>query len=81
MKDYIEEVIEDFGEDVTKKVATPAARWLFNSGHSRKLPSKKAERFTSIVAKLLWVCQRGRPDCMPSIAYLCTRMKEPTVED
>ena len=39
MKDYIEEVIEDFDEDVTKKVATPAARWLFNSGHARKLQS------------------------------------------
>ena len=33
------------------------------------------------VARGLFLAKRGRPDILPTIAYLCTRVKDPTVED
>ena len=37
MRDYIQEVVDDFGEDVSQTVSTPAARWLFAVSDARKL--------------------------------------------
>lgn len=82
MRDYILEAIEDFGEDVSKVVSSPAARWLFTvNKKARKLSGKRLEKFCSIVAKLLWIILRGRPDCAPAISFLCTRVKSPDIDD
>ena len=80
-KDYIQEVVDDFGEDVSQMELTPAARWLFAVSDDRKLKGEQVETFSSLVAKLLWVCQRGRMDCSPAVDFLCTRVKSPDVED
>ena len=37
MRDFIQEVVDDFGEDVSQTVSTPAARWLFAVSDARKL--------------------------------------------
>jgi hypothetical protein len=37
--------------------------------------------FHSVAAKLLWVSHRGRPDIMCAISFLCTRVREPDVDD
>ena len=37
MKDYIQEVIDDSGEDFSELVASPAACWLFTVAVARKL--------------------------------------------
>jgi hypothetical protein len=34
-----------------------------------------------MVAKLLFLCKRGRPDIQTPIALLCTRVKDPDVDD
>lgn len=81
MRDYILEAIEEFGEEVDTVVSSPAAKWLFTRGKTKKLMGRKLEIFVSLVAKLLWIIQRGRPDCSTAIAYLCTRVKEPDMED
>ena len=81
MRDYIQEVVEDFGEDVSQTVSTPAARWLFAVSEARKLKGERVETSSYLVAKLLWVCQHGRMDCSPDVAFLCTRVKSPDVED
>ena len=39
------------------------------------------ELFISVVMKLLWLIQSGRPDYTTPISYLCTRAKEPDIED
>ena len=39
------------------------------------------DKFHSIVAKLLWIIQRGRPDNGTAISFLCTRVHTPDVED
>jgi hypothetical protein len=81
MSDYIKEAAESFGEDLSKNVSSPGARWLFENSDARKLSAEKSDKFMSIVAKLLWVVQRGRPDCSTVISYLCTRTRSPDVED
>ena len=81
MRDYIQEVVDDFGEDVSQMVSTPATRWLFVVSDARKLKGERVETFSLLVLKLLWFCQRGRMDCSPSVAFLCTRVKSPDVKD
>jgi hypothetical protein len=75
MKGYIEEAIELFGEDVSTKVANAATKKLFTvSETSAPLSTDKADLFHSVVAKLLWVMKRSRPDIETAISYLCTRV-------
>ena len=82
MIDQIKETISAFGEDVSKKVATPAARHLMCvDNDAEKLSTEKAEKFHSVVAKLLFVEKRARPDIETAVAFLCTRVSEPDVDD
>ena len=82
MREYILESIEEFGEEISTVVSSPGARWLFSRNEkARKLDGRRKERFISVVMKLLWLIQRGRPDCTTPISYLCTRAKEPDIED
>jgi hypothetical protein len=75
MEEYVKEAIEDFGEDVSKNVATPAKKDLFEiDEQSPKLDKKGADHFHSIVAKLLYISKRGRIDIQLAIAFLCTRV-------
>ncbi|KAL7572191.1 hypothetical protein ACA910_005538 [Epithemia clementina (nom. ined.)] len=82
MPTYLDEAINAFGEDVGGPVATPATKELFDeSPTSPPLAPAKQERFHSIVAKLLYVAHRGRPDLQPTIPYLCTRVAHSTAQD
>ena len=56
MRDYIQEVVDDFGEDVSQTVSTPTACWLFAVSDARKLKGERIDTFNFLVAKLLWVC-------------------------
>ena len=64
-------------------VRTPASDNLFNQGQKprKKLNKQKAEIFHTTVAKGLFLAKRARPDIQPTIAYLCTRVKEPDEGD
>ena len=82
MTDYIKDMLEEYPEDVKGKSKTPANEKLFRvNENSTKLDKEKAEVFHTFVAKGLFVSKRARPDIQPVIAFLCTRVKEPTVED
>ena len=82
MKEYIEEAAEVFGEDLSRKVSTPANRELFDEDEkSVPLDEERAVRFRSVVMKLQWVAERGRPDVRLPIAYLTTRMSKITTQD
>jgi hypothetical protein len=82
MKDYVEEAISDFGEDITKSATTPAKRDLFEVNEaSEELTNEKSEVFHSVVAKLLYVSKRGRLDIQLVITFLCTRVSCSTKQD
>ena len=82
MEDYIKEAIQDFGEAISKKATSPATRDLFEIDQdSEKLNTTQNETFHSIVAKLLYVSIRGRPDIELAVAFLCTRVSCSTKQD
>ena len=82
MSRYSKEAIEDFGEDIGRTSATPAAKTLFDiDENSPKLSTEKAELFHSIVAKLLYVSLRARIDIQLPVVFLCTRVAKCTKQD
>ena len=84
MEQYLEESIAAFPEEITRSSRTPAKGDLFNedSDDERvKLNSTEAEVFHHIVAKVLYVAKRARPDIDLVISFLCTRVAEPTNGD
>ena len=82
MKHYLEEAIEAFPDHLTDDVHTPAASHIFNVNHkSEKLPEEKRQILHSIVAKLLYVAIKGRPDIYLPIAFLTSRVSCANVDD
>ena len=80
---YIKAMIVEFGEELLKKVSSPAAKWLFVTDEkSPKLSGEQADKFVKFVSKLLWVMKRSRPDIETSISsFLCTPNKGPDKDD
>ena len=73
MKARIKEENEAYGDDVSMKIATPADRNLFAvNNESEELKEGKSAIFHSVVAKLLHLFKRARPDIEPTVAFLCT---------
>ena len=84
MESYLDEVFEEVRDiPVMQGVAsTPAADHLFKTRDSaEKLDKQTADQFHSLVAKLQWVTQRGRPDIHVGISFLQTRVREPDEDD
>jgi len=77
MRSYIEDVLNLYGAEV-KPCVTPAKPNLFGVNKAERIDGV---RFHSVVAKLLYLGKRGRPDILLPIHFLCTRVKAPTVED
>ena len=77
-------MVDNFSETINRNsvVPTPATDKLFSVDDTVTLLDKKrAEEFHTIVAKGLFACKRTRPDILPTIAFLCSRVKAPTEED
>ena len=75
MKDYLAEAINAYGEEIKGTSPTPAKVDLFKSEQNSKgLSEDKSERFHHIVAKLLYISKRARPDIDLMVSYLYTRV-------
>ena len=62
--------------------STPAQRHLRDTREDAELLSgKKCEVFHSVVAKLLYITKRARPDLETTIAYFCTRFTKSDTDD
>ena len=82
MTKYVKEMLEDYPEQLKGKSKTPANEKLFRvNDSSTKLDREKAEVFHTFVAKGLFLSKRARPDIQTVIAFLCTRVQQPNVED
>ena len=80
MRAYIEALLTDLG--VTGVASSPATGNLFQTHDSAKPLSKNdSKRFHTIVAKLLYLTKRTRPQILLAVAFLCTRVQDPTVCD
>ncbi|MBS1768271.1 MAG: hypothetical protein JSS77_01290 [Acidobacteria bacterium] len=80
MKSLIDQVLNDI--PVSKESRTPANIDLFSVDESsQQLDKEKKEKFHSIVAKLLYMAKRGRPDILTAVAFLTTRVLNSTEQD
>jgi len=83
MPGYVNDVLENL-ED-TKEVSTPATATLFDieqdEARAPLLPRKEAKVFHTMVAKLLYLAKRARPDILTAVSFLTSRVQSPTVED
>jgi hypothetical protein len=79
---YIRDALAELPTDMDGKRTTPAADHLFDVNEQAiKLGEEKADLFHHCVAKLLFLCKRARPDIQTAIAFLCTRVQAPDVDD
>jgi len=82
MPEYIQECINSFGEAINVNAATPANKNLFEvNDESKLLNTEKRITYHHIVQKLLHVCKRARVDIQVAIAFMCTRVREPSEQD
>ena len=83
MVDYIKKMLGELPKDMGGIALTPMANHLFqvNNTNPKKLGADMKELFHHNVAKLLFLCKRPWPDIQTSMAFLCTHVKEPNLDD
>lgn len=82
MFDYVGKIVYEAPEDWSGTAATPATGRLFDTDATKaKLEETRAALFHHIVAKLLFLCKRARPDIQLVVGFLCTRVKAPDEDD
>ena len=82
MIDYVKDALAEFPETIDTDAHTPAAANLFEVRENiARLPEDQAKLFHRIVAKMLFVCKRGRPDVQVAIAFLSTRTTKSDDDD
>ena len=84
MYDYLEDIIAGLPNKLqsNRTMVTPAAHHLFTVNDSaEKLNEADSATFHHYVAKLLFAAKRARPDLQTAVAFLCTRVKAPDIDD
>ncbi len=75
---YIDKIFKGFSEDIGTPAADPASKHLFQvreNGEAQYLSEEKAQEFHTVVAQLLFLCNRARRDIQVAVAFLTTRVK------
>jgi hypothetical protein len=84
MISYLQDIINEFPEEIIGTKVTPAADYLFkvrDRGEAKPLPEEQATIFHRTVAKLVFVQARARRDLQTPVAFLTTRVKGPDEDD
>ena len=83
MFDFIDETVQEAPDEIMTGVsAAPAAHYLFViNENAEKLSKDNAEIFHHLVAKLLYLGHRARPDIQLAVSFLSTRVQSPDLDD
>ena len=83
MYDFLQKMLNEFPDsDSSFEYATPAAASLFTvNPNAEPLDEAKAKLFYTLTAKALFASKRCRPDIQVPVAFLTTRVRNPTVQD
>jgi hypothetical protein len=93
MNDYLADIVKAYDLAIAKhddgflpitkqRYETPAPENLFTVNEDcEKLPKEMAADFHTVVAKMLYVTKRARPDTCLSVAFLTTRVRAPDRDD
>jgi hypothetical protein len=79
MKAYVSEILDEMPEDMDSTATSHAAAYPFTIKEGiEDLSEEHKELFHATVVKLMFLCKCGRPDIQTAIAFLCTRVQQPT---
>jgi hypothetical protein len=83
MIEHIQGVLDKLPDDMMIGESTsPASNYLFEiNDKCEKLCPEVADMFHHNTAKLLFLCKRARPNILPAVTFLCTRVKGPDTDD
>ena len=83
MQDYVEALLAECPKDLMKGPSvTPAANHLFEvNPNAIKLSPIDSDMYHHLVAKLLYLGKRTRPDILLAVCFLTTRVSQPDEDD
>ena len=82
MEKYIQNILDELPDTFTGTANTPATSDLFTvDPDSPALDEADSRFYHRLVAKLLFLSKRSRPDILTAQSYLCTRVKNPNKDD
>jgi hypothetical protein len=83
MFEYIDELLKECPEDLMKGASlTGASSHLYNMNENAvKLDNETAILYHHLMAKLLYLSKRTRPDLQMPVSFLTTWVKSPDVDD
>jgi hypothetical protein len=83
MRDYGKKILSEMPQDMDGIATSPAGSYLFQikEGIEDLDDQAQSEFFHATVAQLLFLCKRGRPNIQMAMAFLCTRVQQPTKHD
>jgi hypothetical protein len=77
---FVEQLLKKYGNLAAR--LTPSSKSIFEVNvDAVLLPEEEREIFHSVVAKLLYLSKRTRPDILTTVSFLCTRVTKATAED
>ena len=79
MTRYIQNTLE--GSETTGLVASPAIDQLFDVRDIARVEEEERAKFHSMVAKLLYLAKRTKPECLTAVSFLATRVTKCTADD
>ena len=80
MTGYTQDILDLYS--VKSTATSPATSNLFTiDPHSPRLPEPNRQLFHSAVAKLLYIAKRTRPELLPMVSFLASRVSAATDED
>jgi hypothetical protein len=80
MKGFVDDMLQSSG--MTGGARTPATEGLFELRANAPMCSEgRRKEFHSLVAKLLYLAKKSRPECLTVVAFLATRVTKCTEDD
>ena len=79
MKGYVDDLLE--GSDIPGVARTPATDGLFDIRDVPAVSEDRRAKFHSLVAKILYLAKRTKPECLTAISFLATRVTKCTTDD
>jgi hypothetical protein len=71
---YMQQLLQEFQ---MLQTYTPAVKECFKTIESTALDKEVQKKFHTIIAKLLYLAKRARPDILMATSFLCTRVSKP----
>ena len=80
--EHLEEVIEDCGEEISRRLSPPAQHHIFTvNDKAEKLDEERSEIFHAVTASLFYLMKWEQPNLEPLVSFLSTRISKSDVDD